>query len=267
MAVSFVKNRNLLNDLPNAVRVFFGSLSGILFDATNFLYISAALFLLLAGILLNDEYQRRAFDSLLRKRRGGTIVLLGIDGSGKTTHSHFIESWLSQRGYLTSVIPFHKYLFVERLSRKSRVTRDKKKKKGNPLRPLASLIDNFLFLIATSFGSSLEGKVVIYDRFIWSTYIKYEALGYPAKPLRMLYMLFRPTVAIMLDIPISRSIEVIKTRPEHISYTESILSKERKMYLEIASKHSYPIIDATRDFSSVQGEIELFLSRIFPKVA
>ena len=34
-------------------------------------------------------------------------------------------------------------------------------------------------------GCRIEGRVVIYDRFIWSTYIKYKALGYPVRPSRL----------------------------------------------------------------------------------
>lgn len=264
---SHVNSRKLLNEVPNSLRILLASISGVLFYKKEFLSISLAFFFFLGAILLNDEYQRRAFDSLLKGRRGGSLVFLGIDGSGKTTHSIWSEEWLRGRGYFTRLEQFHKYIFVERLSRKKESGKTLTPKRGgNPFRPLASLIDNIIFLLATSFGSGLEGRVVIYDRFIWSTYIKYEALGYPVKPLRLFYMMFRPRYAVVLDVPVSRSIEVIKKRPEHIRYTKVILSKERQMYLEIARKFSYPVINTSREKKEVESDLESILSKFFPEV-
>jgi len=261
---SITLSRDPLNEIPNSVRVLFGSISGVLIVNMDFLDITLSFFFFVAGILLNDEYQRRAFSSLRKKRFGGSVALLGIDGSGKTTHSRYMAEWFNKRGYYTSLVPFHRYLFVERLSRKKNKNSNVAIGKGNPLRPIASLLDNIVFLIATSFGSYIEGRVVIYDRYIWSTYIKYEALGYPVKPLHTLYMLFRPRFALILDVPVQRSLEVIRARPEHIRYTERILSHERESYLMIAKKQSYPVIDSTKDFTTVQTEIERYLSRVFP---
>ncbi len=115
-------------------------------------------------------------------------------------------------------------------------------------------------------GPRLEGRVVLYDRFIWSTYIKYYALRYPVRPLSALYLLPRPLVAIVLDIPVDKSLGVIQSRESHIRYPRAVLETERRLYLKIAKERGYPVIDSTRDAPAVQEEIERHLSRYFPVV-
>jgi dTMP kinase len=271
LARSTSRHLDPLNDAPNALRVFLASLGGYFVTLDRaFIFPSAGVLLLLGSIYLNDEYQRRTIDSLRRGRRGGSIALLGIDGSGKSSHSTVTSGWLERRGYRVELMPFHRYLFVERLSSISsavRGTPTMTSKRRNPLRPVLSLADNLLLQISTSLGCRIEGTVVVYDRFIWSTYIKYEALGYPVRPLSFLYLLPRPLFAIVLDVPVDKSLRVIDERVAHIHYPRSVLQHEREAYLRIASRNGYPVIDATGSFEDVQARIESFLGVLFPQVA
>jgi dTMP kinase len=258
---------DFLNDAPNALRVFFASLSGALFALRgNFVEISASIVLFAAAILLNDEYQRRTLDSIIKKRNGGSVALLGIDGSGKSTHSAELEDWFRARGYYCTRLPFHRYFFVDRLASLRRADRSGLGAGGggNPFRPLLSAIDNLTLWVTSSLGRGLEGRVVLYDRFIWSTYVKYAALGYSVEPIRWLYMLPRPKFAVILDVPVEKSLAVIESRSDHIKYRASILARERGEYLTIAKRSGFPVIDATRDYATVQSEIESFLSGPFP---
>jgi len=263
---SSMKRIDPLNDTPNALRVLFAGVSPLLSVAIPQPFGAAsAVFLLLGALLLNDEYQRRAADSVRRRRVGGSVALLGIDGSGKSTHATELETWFRERGYHCTRVPFHRYLFVEGFGRRGRSARSGSPRKGgNPLRPLLSAIDNFLLLLITSFGRGLEGRVVLYDRYIWSTYVKYAALGYPVRPLRWLYMLPRPKFAVVLDIPIDKSLAVIRSRPDHIRYQHNVLGAERDEYVRIAKSKGFPLVDATRDKASVEVEIEDRLSGVFP---
>jgi thymidylate kinase len=201
-----------------------------------------------------------------RERGGGTVALLGIDGSGKSSHSEPVRQWFERRGYRCSTVQFHKYIFADNFVRKPKADLVLKgmRGRGNPLRPVVSLADNLILYTLTAFGVGFRGEVVVYDRFIYSTYVKYKALGYPVVPLSKLYLLPKPTFAVVLDIPVSRSLEVIRSRPTHIRYQQDVLSQEREEYLRIASANMYPVIDSTASFSDVQAEIEQQLSRWFP---
>ena len=256
-----------LNDLPNSIRILMALLSGYLTTFWgNFLSVSFAIALFITALLLNDEYQRRTFSSVISGRRGGTVALLGIDGSGKSSHAAALERWFLSRGYYCTLVPFHRYLFVEKLSRRKGVESHSVGARGggNPLRPLLSAMDNLALLLLTSFGRGIEGRVVIYDRYIWSTYVKYKALGYPTAPLRLFYLLPRPRLAVVLDVPVSRSLSVIHARKDHIRYRESVLREEREEYLSIARRGGWPVLDGTRDFLTVQGELERIAAKSFP---
>jgi len=273
IAMSLAKHLDPLNDVPNALRVFLASLGGYLMTLTRaFIFPSAGILFLVAAIYLNDEFQRRALRSVLTGKKGGSVAFLGIDGSGKSTHSAVTGRWLEERGYVCSVTPFHRYLFVERLatitsavgSGGGRGGKLRFKRGGNVLRPVASLLDNLVLQLSSSVGCRLEGKVVIYDRFIWSTYIKYKALGYPVKPISGLYLSPRPTFALVLNVPVDKSLRVIDERVAHIHYPREVLESERDQYIEIARRGGYPVIDATASFEEVQEKIESYLGRLFP---
>ncbi len=265
------KKLNRLNDLPNTLRVALAASGGYLIGSTlNFLLPSLGLILILASVYLNDEYQRRALRAIREGRRGGSVALLGIDGSGKSSHAAMLEEWFLSRGYTCTEVPFHRYLFVEMLARddagrggRGNVPSEGERG-GNPLRPLLSLIDNVILNLTTSLGAGLEGRVVIYDRYIFSTYIKYKALGYPVRPLSALYLLPRVKYAFVLDVPVRRSVETIRGRESHIRYPPSVLEEEREEYLSIAKLRGYPVIDSTRDFHVVQQELERKLEKAFP---
>lgn len=258
-----------LNDVPNAFRVFLASLSALLIVIMpDFQKISAAVALFATSILLNDEYQRRTLDSMRNGRRGGSVAILGIDGSGKSTHTAELESWFVRRGYYCTRMPFHRYLFVDRLTRarKTATRTSGERRGGNPLRPFLSAIDNLLLYLISSFGRGVEGRVVLYDRYIWSTFVKYEGLGYPVRPVRWLYLLPRPRCAVVLDIPVEKSLGVIESRPDHIRYAGAVLSKERSAYLAIARTRGCSVVDATPDFGTVQDKLEGILGQVFPAV-
>ena len=255
-----------LNDVPNAFRVLLAAAAPFLALVVPQPFGLASALLSLGGsFLLNDEYQRRTLDSLRRGRSGGSVALLGIDGSGKSTHAAELEEWFKVRGYYCTRVPFHRYLFVDALARPRESQGTKGERRGgNPLRPLLSAIDNIILFATTSFGRGIEGRVVLYDRFIWSTYVKYQALGYPVRPLRWLYMMPKPKFAVVLDVTVDRSLAVIRGRPDHIRYRSEVLREERAEYTAIAKSRKLPLIDASGDRSTVQKEIERRLAVVFP---
>ena len=264
---SMARKLDPLNDAPNSFRVLLAAASPYLaLTVLQPFGFSLGALSLLGSVYLNDEYQRRTIDSLRKHRSGGSVALLGIDGSGKSTHAAELEKWFRQRGYYCTRVPFHRYLFVDALSRGSRSKQSRGERwGGNPLRPCLSALDNLLLYALTSFGRGLEGRVVLYDRYIWSTYVKYQALGYPVRPIRWLYMLPRPKFAVVLDITVEKSLAVIDGRPDHIRYRGDVLGEERSEYERIARSRGIPVVDASRDKETVQSEIEDLLAAAFPR--
>ena len=86
-----------------------------------------------------------------------TISLLGIDGSGKSTLAKSISKELQRNGISVKVIPFHKWLFADRLrgffwtkvdSGRSDLDIPYHPAPGSIaalMKPIVALIDNILF--------------------------------------------------------------------------------------------------------------------------
>jgi len=245
---------NILNDLPNTFRLTLSFIGGYILTtslSTDRIFIGLALYA--CSLILNDEDLRRLYRKLF-PRGGFTIALLGIDGSGKSTHARELTKWLMNEGYKVKLVEFSRYLFVDKLALKlrgQRITKETISGKYMPrlnllrmMRPWLSLLDNILYLLL-SYIDVLRGYIVIYDRYIWSTFIKYEALGYPVKPIKRIVMFIRPNYGILLDVPVHISIRRINERKYHLPYPSSILMKERVEYLKLALNFRYPIINTS----------------------
>ena len=125
-----------------------------------------------------------------------------------------------------------------------------------------TLVEAF-FTLLSSYIDVLRGYIVIYDRYIWSTFIKYEALGYPVKPIKKAIMLIRPSRGILLDIPVHESIKRINKRKYHLPYPSHVLMKERLEYLKLAVSLGYPIINT---YTNSKEEVQYLIRRIIEKI-
>ncbi len=248
-----------LNEAPNAFRLWAAILGGLLagsgIKGVEVFSIVTGMLLLALSLLLNDEDMRRWY-RLLFPKGGFMLVLLGIDGSGKSTHMKRILELYRRLGLDVAGQHYHVYLFVDKLSRVS------SGKGGKPLnieryyfayggsarrvlrliRAMLSLLDNMLLYLLVIKPKLMRGKVVVSHRFMWSTYIKYKALGYPVGWLRKPWFLLKPHYALVFDIPGAVSHRRILERREHIRYPPRILEEERMEYLDIARRYGYPVI-------------------------
>lgn len=249
------------HDFPNTLRLFFACAGGVLLNPLNLSYLLGGLILIFVGFFANDEAMRRLY------RQKGVIVLSGIDGTGKTTHAARIAKWLASKGLKCEILPFHRYLFVDKLSRmklkvsKTKVQRDIPAKTGrlSVIRPYLSLVDNLLLYFLRVVPNVAKNKWTVCDRFIWDNYVKYKALDYNLKGLDKLCFLIRPRIGIVLDIPSKKARERIKKRLEHIQYTEEQFEIERKEFLRLANENGYLVVQTTKPFKEVEKRINLYL--------
>ena len=77
-------------------------------------------------------------------------------------------------------------------------------------------------------------------------------------------MATRPNFVFVLDVPVAKSMEIIRGRGNHIRYASEVLTEEKEEYLKIAASRGYPVIDSTRSFETVQEELERRLEKVFP---
>lgn len=262
---------NIYNDFPNSLRLLLSLIGGFLIiPPLSLSKTIIGLTLYACSILLNDEYMRKTYRRIF-SHRGFTLVLLGIDGSGKTTYAKLISKLYEEKYHeRVKIISFSKYLFVDKFHKENRKLECRDMLRHNDIlhyfywsgnrvrrliRLLLSLIDNIFLYLITSI-KTINGYIIIYDRFMWSTCIKYKALGYPmSNCIEKIWFMLRPHYAIILDINGRVSYKRIMNRKYHIPYTPTMLENERKEYLRIAWKYDYPIINTTQPLSITKKQL------------
>ena len=186
--------------------------------------------------------------------KGFSIVLLGLDGSGKTTLSKLLKKEL-EKEYSVKIIPFHKWVFSNKLKYffgrridKSRLDMNKpyepiKSSLSSLIKPIIAYIDNVCFFLI---NRPLNNQVVIFDRFICATQIKFNSLGYQNTWFRLFWRVFMPKNTFYIDINADLSVLRQNGRGDKFVYKKSTLSEERKNYIYLAKTLGFPIINGKK---------------------
>ncbi len=221
--------------------------------------------------MVSEESEKYKVISGKKRKKGITIGLFGIDGTGKSTNAKKISSWIKENDVKCMIIPFHKWLFADMLKKKFGnyvdVRRENKSSKAyfppkNSLpafiKPLIALADNILmyYLCKRKYG---DYDVLIFDRFICATFIKLKSLNYNVEWLRPIWGEIRPDIGIIFDIPVEISINRQNERGDPFIYNKEQLSIERDEYLKMAKKLDFPIFDTTVPFNVTFKAIKEYL--------
>jgi len=203
-----------------------------------------------------------------------TIAFIGIDGTGKSTHAEKISSWLQQNEIKCIIIPFHKWMFVDKLKtlfgkyvdsgRKQNSLSPYAPKKNSLaalLKPPIALLDNILMFYFSKWKFK-DYDVIIFDRFVCATLIKFKALNYHVNWLRPVWQNIKVDIGLVLDAPIQKSLNTIDDRDYHILYTNEQLAIERGEYLEMAKKYGYEVFDTSKSVEEVHEKIKRYLGEI-----
>jgi len=256
-----------LHEVPNFLRVLLSCAGGLAFSSLSLVGALVGVVLLAAGILANDESLRRVY------RQRGLIVLSGIDGTGKSTHSTYIAELLRGRGLKCKVVRFHKYLFLDALSnvrlKLSEEAREKVRSMDIPaktsrfsfVRPYLALVDNLILYAIEVLPSIWRGEFVVCDRFIWDNYVKHKALGYNVRFLKKLSMIVKPKVGFILDLKPEKAVERVSRRAHHYQYREEHYEIERNEFLDIGKKLGFAVVNTDRPMEETRKAIRDYLWR------
>jgi len=182
------------------------------------------------------------------------IAIEGIDGAGKTTIVKFLEGELKKRGY--DVITFKEPTDSEWGQKIRQALKDRSLKPEDELELF--LKDRELNVKNNILPALKAGKIVIMDRYYYSTIAYQGALGLDPEHIKRLNEEFapRPDLVIVLDIKPETALKRIKKRGDKPNRFEDLeyLKKVREIFLSSKNKNVI-IINAERDLKSVEAEV------------
>jgi len=188
--------------------------------------------------------------------KGWLICIEGLDRSGKTTQSRLLVKALKSRGldavYTTEPSTGDIGKFIKRyiLKRRKRVS---------------ALIEALLFAadridhVEREIKPMLEkGKIVVSDRYIYSSFAYQGAAGLDMKWLKEINkMVPEPDLAIYLDVPINIIIERCrKRRIKSVMEFPEIQMRVHEIYMKLVKDGKLVLVDGTRPIKVVSQSIQ-----------
>ena len=179
------------------------------------------------------------------------IAVEGIDGSGKTTVVRFLIEELRKRGY--DVVAFKEPTDSEYGRRIRQIL---KERRVSPEEELDLFIKDREFDVQNNILPALKsGKIVIMDRYYYSTIAYQGALGLDVEMIRKLNEQFpKPDLVIILDVSPETALKRIKAkrRPDRFEDIE-YLRKVREIFLSL--KNNVVVVDAERNIDEVKRDV------------
>ena len=104
-------------------------------------------------------------------------------------------------------------------------------------------MDNIIFYLLNR--PKKKNQIVIFDRFICATQIKFLACNYNAWWFKRLWWNIKPQNAIIFIVDIGESINRQIKRNDIYAWGKKQLVLERVLYVQYAKDHNFPIINTT----------------------
>jgi dTMP kinase len=186
-------------------------------------------------------------------RRGVFICIEGIDASGKTTHAHRLVENLRSKGldavYTTEPTSgeIGKYLRNHILQGQERVP--------SVIEALLFAADRIEHVENTVKPALQEGKIVVSDRYIYSSLAYQGAAGLDLKWIEEINKFaVLPDLAVYIDIPAEVVFERLK-RDKSIMENFQTQSKVREVYLKLVADGRLILTNGNRPTNEVEEDI------------
>lgn len=189
----------------------------------------------------------------MESRKGLLICIEGIDGCGKTTHARLLVENLQKHGYdvLYTTEPtsgkigsFIRRYLLECQERSSSV-----------IEALLFAADRVEHAESTIRPAIKQGKIVVSDRYVYSSMAYQGAAGLDLNWIRMLNRwIVKPDLALFIDVPPEIALKRIR-REKSVMETLDNQRKVRKVYLKFVEEGSLVRVDGNRSLTEVAAEI------------
>ncbi len=135
---------------------------------------------------------------------------------------------------------------------------DYRKKNMAYLYALALFLDYVPFVLRNIHDGLRQGKIIITDRYIYDiiVFLRYYNMHYPSIERAFLNIAPTPDLVFLIDVPPEVAFERKK------EYTLDHRIKERALYLELAGRFGFKVIDNSRSFDEAAREIRSEIERL-----
>ncbi len=199
------------------------------------------------------------------RKQGLFVVFEGLDGSGKSTQAEILYKKFVKRR-LPAVI-----LREPTDGKWGRKIRELARESGSlsPEEELELFIRDRREDIRKNIKPALkEGKIVILDRYFYSTLAYQGARGINLELIRKRHegFLIKPDVVFIIDVPVSVGLSRIKDRAViyRLFEEKEYLKKVRKIFLNLPDPE-IQIVDGRREVQAVARQVWKYLQKNFPE--
>jgi len=197
----------------------------------------------------------------LNKRKGLLVVLDGIDGSGKTTHSKILATELRRRGVTVLLTCEPTTGPIGTLLREHFL---EVSKTYPEVEALLFAADRFLHLKSEIMPAIKRGEVVICDRYVYASLAYQGAQGLSLEWIRQINRFaVKPDLAICLDLPPEVAFRRIAFRARSMLERLELERKAREVYLKLAESGEMILVNALEPLGRVSEQI---LSMVLEKL-
>jgi len=186
-------------------------------------------------------------------KRGTFICIEGIDSSGKTTQARRLVSNLCRKGFDAVYTTEPSSGKVGRLIR--RYVLDRKKRVPIALEALLFAADRVDHL-ETEIKPALErGKVVVCDRYVYSTLAYQGAAGLDLKWIELINRFtLVPDLALFLDVPPEILVKRLK-RKRSVMETPQNQQRVREVYMRMVKDGRLVLVDGNKPVGDVSRDV------------
>ncbi len=250
---------------PPTLRELYRQLVGLLYPDRMPLFMALENYAL-AGIDLHEECLMDRFEVQAPTAEPGTpevpgrrsaehtpliIGVCGIDGSGKSSHVAALETYLTGRGFRTSVQKIYRHgLFHDTVTELTRQCAGGRNLHLWRIQRLAKAFDSVKYYYSTVEEQLGACDAVIFDRYVFT----HHAAGmgrYHHDPFtRELLAVFPPAHRIyLLDLPAGEALRRIGTRDQKtVDENPYMLSRYRHAFLDLARRNGFLVLDGRKSF-------------------
>jgi len=188
-----------------------------------------------------------------QKQRGMFVCIEGLDGSGKTTQAKRLVKNLRRRGFDAVYTTEPSTGKVGKLIRS--FVLDREERVPIALEALLFAADRVDHVEAVVKPLLKQGKVVVCDRYVYSTLAYQGAVGLDLEWIeRINRFALKPNLALFIDVPTDVVVKRLK-RKRTVMETRRNQEKVREVYLKMVREQRLTLVDGDRPIPKVEKSV------------